>query len=131
MIFRGNSVAWRIGTRIIFIWKVAILNFVFSFSPFTRYFCSVFYNNRLKELRSWSLLKELGLYVLFLLCLSTVTYRNKNPMSFEINKTMKDLFLFGADGKEKSFEQVMWNLRQRLTFMKKDYNHGQIDWDST
>ena len=52
---------------------------------------------RLKELRTGTLLKELGIYLLFLFCLSTVVYKTKNPMSFQINKTMRDLLVEQKD----------------------------------
>ena len=66
-----------------------------------------FFGYRLKELRTGALLKELCLYVLFLFCLSAVTYKNKNPMSFQVNKAMRDLLVYGSNA-TMNFEKVVY-----------------------
>ena len=64
----------------------------------------------MKELRTGALLKELCLYALFLFCLSAVTYRNKDPTSFQVNKTMRDLLVEG-NSDTVGFNQVITNFQ--------------------
>ncbi|XP_028400602.1 uncharacterized protein LOC114523771 [Dendronephthya gigantea] len=76
-------------------------------------------NKRLKELRTGALLKELGVYVVFLFCLSTVVYKSKNPMSFQINKVMTDLLVEQNDVGV-NFRQIS-NISDLLTWTNKTF----------
>ena len=81
-------------------------------------------NVRLKELKMSSLLKELVLYILFVVCLSVVTYNNKNPMAFQVNQAMTDILVHRADNEGKSFDTVTNNITIIMVDMVLDITLG-------
>lgn len=53
---------------------------------------------RLKELKMYSLLRDLFIYLVFVVALCQVTYSHLDPQSYHVRKSMEDIFIHGDYG---------------------------------
>ena len=65
-----------------------------------------FFSHRFKEMKMNAIIKEVALYVFFIVCLCIVSYSHRDPTSFAFRQTMFDTFVEGVYGGKKSFSSV-------------------------